>query len=84
MRYNLIRKAWDRDGTGGPVQEERKEEMGRKRWVDPVPTKQKIKQGEGARVGEDVGRGQYWERNHGLTIQAGTAEKRHLNANARQ
>ena len=61
MRCNLIRKAWDRDGRGEPVQakERKKKEMrGRQYgWVLLQP-KQKIRLREKWRWGR-----QYWERN---------------------
>ena len=61
MRCNLIRKAWDRDGRGEPVQakEKKKEMRGRRQsgWVLLQP-KQKIRLKEKGRWGR-----RYWEQN---------------------
>lgn len=58
LRHNLLRKSWDRDGTGGSVQEERKEAMCKRRWVGPAPTQTETKtEEESPGVGGDVGVG---------------------------
>lgn len=65
LRCNLIRKAWDRYGTGGPVQEERR---GKKAvWVGPAPTKTENKAG--GRGGGGAGGSSTGNAKHGLTVQ---------------
>lgn len=70
LRSNLIRKAWDRDGTGGPIQEGgERGDVGKKAVrVGPAPTKTEKKAG-GKGEGEGAGGSSTGDTMHGLTIQ---------------